>query len=114
MAALSARLLLPDTAKPLWRWYAVLLLTNALDLLFTYVAAERGIDELNPILRPFLLTPWPPLAKGMVFVLLAVGLWIVATRGHSRLPVLQILRSAAYAYLAMIAIHVVALLARPV
>lgn len=112
MAARSARLLLPATARPLWRWYAVLLLANALDLLFTYTAVERGIDELNPLLRPLLLTPWPTILKAVVLVLLAIGLWALARRDGSRLPVLLILRGAAFVYVVLIAFHVVGLLTR--
>jgi hypothetical protein len=114
MAARGARLLLPATAKALWRWYAVLLLANALDLLFTYVAAERGIEELNPMLRPLLLTPWPTIVKSVVLVLLAVSLCVIARRDRSRLPVLSILRGAAFVYVMLVAFHVLGLLARTV
>jgi len=114
MAARGARLLLPATAKALWRWYAVLLLANALDLLFTYVAAERGVEELNPMLRPLLLTPWPTIVKAVVLILLAVSLYALARRDGSRLPVLSILRGAAFVYVALIAFHLLGLLARSV
>ncbi len=111
MATLSAGLVLPDTAKALWRWYAVLLLANALDLLFTYVAVERGIEELNPVLRPLLLTPWPTVGKTVAFCLLAVSLWMIVKREGNRLPVLSMLRGAAVAYLVVIVFHLLGLLA---
>jgi hypothetical protein len=91
-----------------------LLLAKALDLLFTYVAAERGIEELNPVLRPLLLTPWPTIVKSVVLVLLAVSLCVIARRDRSRLPVLSILRGAAFVYVALVAFHVVGLLTRTV
>jgi hypothetical protein len=91
-----------------------LLLANALDLLFTYVAAERGIEELNPMLRPLLLTPWPTIVKSVVLALLAVSLCVIARRDRSRLPVLSILRGAAFVYVALVAFHVVGLLTRTV
>jgi hypothetical protein len=114
MATWGARLLLPATAKALWRWYAVLLLANAADLLFTYAAAERGVEELNPMLRPLLLTPWPTVLKTTVLVLLAVALVMIARRDRSRLPVLPILRGAAFVYVALVAFHVLGWLSRPV
>jgi hypothetical protein len=110
MAARGARLVLPATARALWRWYAVLLLANALDLLFTYTAAERGIDELNPLLRPLLLTPWPTIIKAGVLLLLAVGLWTGTRRAGARPPVLSILRGAAFVYVVLIVFHLVGLL----
>lgn len=92
-----------------WRWYWVLLLANALDLLLTYTAAERGIEEWNPLLRPVLLTMWPPAVKFAAFAILAYGLWTLMQRpgGVRRISVL--VRSTALMYLAVIAIHLIGL-----
>ena len=83
----------------MWRWFSALLLANASDLLFTYTAVERGIQEWNPVLRPVVLTPWPAVTKLVVLCLLGYGLSAhgatvthhrprvrVAARGHARLP----------------------------
>lgn len=100
------------TVAIFWRWYAALLLANALDLLFTYVAVERGFEELNPLLRPILLTPWPAGVKMAVLVVLACGLWQVVR--HARHPgrTLSLLQGATAVYLIVVAIHVVGLYGR--
>jgi hypothetical protein len=88
-----------------WRWYAALLLANAVDLLFTYAAVERGIAEWNPILRPFVLTPWPPLVKLAAFALLGYGLWQVVRHGRRPGTILVLLQSATLVYLVVIGLH---------
>ena len=98
----------------LWRWYAVLLLANALDVLFTYTAAERGFQELNPILKPILLTPWPVMWKLGALTLLAYGLWQLAESRQRSLPVLGLLQSATTIYLVVIVLHVFALRVIPI
>ncbi len=102
-------------SRKAWRWYWVLLLANALDLLFTYTAVERGIEEWNPLLRPFLLTPWPALLKFAAFGILAYGLWQLAWRPRSARRIGALVQSTAMMYLAVIVIHLVGLfLVRPV
>lgn len=100
------------TVKSCWRWYSALLITNALDLLFTYTALERGIQEGNPLLRPFILTPWPPVVKLLAFGLLAHGLWLTVQRMRWTGPVLSLLQSATVVYLLVVVVHVVGLYIR--
>lgn len=92
-----------------WRWYAALLLANALDLLFTYAAVERGIGEWNPVMRPFVLTPWPPIVKLAAFALLGYGLWQVVRYGRRPGTILVLLQSATVVYLVVIGLHLAGL-----
>jgi hypothetical protein len=92
-----------------WRWYAALLLANALDLLFTYIAAERGIDELNPVMRPLLLTPWPAVVKLAAFSLLGFGLWQVVRNGRRPELILVLLQGVTILYLLVIGVHLLGL-----
>ncbi len=92
-----------------WRWYWVLLLANALDLLFTYTAVERGIEEWNPLLRPVLLTLWPPALKLAAFVVLAYGVWHLTHRPGAMRRVAVLMQSTAVMYLAVIALHLIGL-----
>ena len=66
------------------------------------------------MLRPLLLTPWPTIVKAVVLILLAVSLWSIARREGSRLPVLSMLRGAAFVYVALVAFHLLGLLTRSV
>lgn len=97
------------TVKAYWRWYSALLITNTLDLLFTYTAIERGIQEWNPLLRPVILTPWPPVMKLLTFGLLAHGLRLAVQRVQRTRPVLSLLQSATVVYLLIVVVHVVGL-----
>lgn len=96
-------------SRTTWRWYWVLLLTNALDLLFTYTAVERGFDEWNPILRPVLLTMWPVALKVSAFMVLGYGIWLLTQRPGASRRIAVLVRSTAMMYLAVIAIHIVGL-----
>ena len=96
-----------------WRWYAALLIANTFDLLFTYTAVERGIEEWNPLIRPVLLTPWPIFVKLVAFGLLAYGLWQTLRRVQRPGRILPLLQSATVIYLLVIAIHIVGLYVRP-
>jgi len=96
-------------SRTTWRWYWVLLLTNAMDLLFTYTAVERGFEEWNPLLRPFLLTAWPVALKGTAFLVLGYGLWQLMQRPRSARRISVMIQSTAMMYLAVIAIHLVGL-----
>ena len=96
--------------RTFWRWYAALLLANALDLLFTYTAAERGIGEWNPIIRPFLLTPYPAVVKLVALCLLGFGLWQIVRQPRRLKPILALLQGATLMYLLVIGLHVVGLL----
>lgn len=98
-----------ELTRIFWRWYAALLLANALDLLFTYAAVERGVAEWNPIVRPFLLTPWPPLVKLAAFAFLGYGLWQVVRRGRRPGTVLLLLQGATLIYLGVIGLHLAGL-----
>src|SRR3972149_2912486 len=90
-------------------WYCVLVIANALDLLFTYAAAERGIDEANVTLRPVLLTPWPPLVKLAALTLLAASLTsIIRARGVPS-PALRMVRLTAWIYLGGVIFHLLGL-----
>jgi len=97
------------TLRHIWRWYWALLIANALDLLFTYAAAERGVSELNLILRPILLTPWPTVLKFSSLALLGVGLTLVAPGGGRPARVLRLVRATAFIYLGVICLHVLGL-----
>ncbi len=99
-------------SRTFWRWYSALLLANALDLLFTYTAIERGFHEWNPLLQPMLLTPWLIVVKLAVFAPLAWGLWHTVRRDRAIRPVLSLLQSVTMVYLFVIALHVVGLFAR--
>lgn len=92
-----------------WRWYAALLLANAMDLLFTYAAVERGITEWNPVLRPFVLTPWPPVVKLAAFAMLGYGLWQTVRQGRRPGTILLLLQAATLVYLVVIGLHVAGL-----
>jgi hypothetical protein len=93
-----------------WRWYAALTLGNALDLLLTYAALERGFHEWNPLLRPVILTPWPVVAKAGLLVLLAVCLWQVLRVVPGRATPLTALQAATLVYAGTVAYHVVGLI----
>ncbi len=100
----------PEQAlRQVWHWYWVLVIANALDLLLTYTAAERGIAEANIILQPVLLTPWPPLVKLAALALLAAGLTFIFRAGRNPLPALRMVRLAAYVYLGAVIFHLAGL-----
>jgi hypothetical protein len=93
----------------IWRSYWALVVLNAVDLLFTYTAVERGVDEANVLLRPVLLTPWPLTIKMAALVLLALAL-AQAAQSTSRIPrVLRMLRLAVGVYLVVTFFHVLGL-----
>lgn len=93
----------------IWRSYWVLAVLNAVDLLFTYTAVERGVDEANVLLRPILLTPWPLAIKTAALVLLALAL-AQAGRSASRVPrIVHMLRLAVGVYLTVTVFHVLGL-----
>ncbi len=93
----------------IWRAYWALAVLNAVDLLFTYTAVERGVDEANVLLRPILLTPWPLAIKATALALLALAL-VQAGRSAPRLPqILQMLRLAVGVYLLVAFFHVLGL-----
>lgn len=95
--------------RGIWRWYGVLLVANALDLLFTYVAVQRGVGEMNWILQPILLTPWPTVLKFSALGLLGVGLLYVMPVGRRPFRMLQMVRATAYFYLGVLLFHLVGL-----
>ncbi|MGH2395665.1 MAG: DUF5658 family protein [bacterium] len=97
-------------SRTTWRWYWVLLLTNALDLLFTYTAVERGIEEWNPLLRPVLLTIWPVALKLAAFAVLGYGLWLLAQRPGTARRIGLLVQGTAMMYLLVIAVHLIGLL----
>jgi hypothetical protein len=97
------------TFRHIWPWYWALLITNALDLLFTYTAAERGVPELNVILQPILLTPWPTVLKFSSLALLGAGLALVTPVGRRPARVLRLVRATAYIYLGLICFHILGL-----
>src|SRR3989304_5447728 len=70
------------TLRGIWRWYWALLVANALDLLLTYVAVQRGLQETNRVLQPILFTPWPIVLKFSALGILAVGLLYVTPTGR--------------------------------
>jgi hypothetical protein len=92
-----------------WRWYWVLLIANALDLLFTYTAAERGVEEANAFLQPLLLTPWPAILKFYWLGILAIALVAAMPLGITRLRVLLLLRVATYVYVGVVIFHLIGL-----
>ena len=94
----------------MWRWFSALILANASDLLFTYTAVERGIQEWNPVLRPVVLTPWPAVTKLVVLCLLGYGLWNMVQQSHTIGRAFAFLRGVTLVYLRVIAFHVLALL----
>lgn len=96
-------------SRHIWRWYWALLITNALDLLFTYTAAERGIPELNAILHPILLTPWPTILKFSSLALLGAGLAFVTPVGRRPVRILRLVRATAYIYLGVVCFHILGL-----
>lgn len=98
-----------NLSHPIWRWYWVLLIANALDLLFTYTAAERGFEEANAILQPVLLTPWPAILKFYWLGILGIGLVAAMPVGVSRLRVFFLLRVATYVYVGVILFHLIGL-----
>lgn len=96
-------------SRATWRWYWVLLLANALDLLLTYTAVERGIEEWNPLLRPVLFTMWPATLKLAAFTVLAYGIWCLTQRPNGARRIIVLIQSTAMMYLAVIALHLVGL-----
>ncbi|MGH2453651.1 MAG: DUF5658 family protein [bacterium] len=93
----------------MWRWYWALWIANALDLLFTYVAADRGIGELNRILAPILLTPWPLVLKVLFLALLGSGLTLVIPAGPRPARMLRLVRVTAVVYLGLVGFHLLGL-----
>ncbi len=76
--------------QKLWRWYLVLLFANGLDLLFTYFGVSRGyFHEANPLLRPYIDTPWLFVAKmgGMGLLALVLAVMLRTTQWRVRLVV---------------------------
>ena len=100
----------PEILRRIWRWYWALLLANALDLLFTYTAVERGVEEANVLLRPILLTPWPAVAKFTALGLLAGGLLLLVWQGGRAGRVLAMVRATALVYLLVVGFHLLGLL----
>lgn len=98
-----------DPKARVWRWYAALLIANALDLLLTYVALERGFREWNPLLQSVILTPWPVVAKAAMLALLAWCLWQIARLVPARCRILPALQSATMVYIGVVAYHIVGL-----
>jgi hypothetical protein len=92
-----------------WRWYSALMLSNTLDLLFTYTAVERGYEEGNPVLRPLLLTPWPIAGKIVLFGLLGLTLWRLTQSAPGPRRLLAVLRAATLVYVVVLAIHALGL-----
>src|SRR3989304_5304499 len=88
-----------------WHWYWVLVIANALDLLFTSTAAERGVHEANVILRPVLLTPWPPLVKLAALALLAAGLTSIIRARRIPSPALRKVHLSGWIYLGVVIFH---------
>ena len=95
-----------------WRWYAALLIVNAVDLLLTYVALEQGFQEWSPLLKSVILTPWPVVAKAAMLALLAWCLWQIARLVPARRRILPALQSATMVYVGVVAYHLVGLAAR--
>lgn len=95
--------------RGIWRWYGVLLVANALDLLFTYVAVQRGVGEMNWILQPILLTPWPTLLKFSALGLLGAGLLYIIPAGRRPFRILQMVRVTALLYVGVLLFHLVGL-----
>ncbi len=60
----------------LWRLYALLVIANMLDLVFTYFGLSHGFfQEANPIAQARLYTMWPMVMKAGGLSLLAVGIY---------------------------------------
>jgi len=97
------------TVRGLWLWYWALLVLNALDLLLTYVAVHRGLEETNRVLQPILFTPWPVLLKFTALGVLAVGLLTVTPVGRRPLRMLRMVRATAVFYLGVLLFHLLGL-----
>ncbi len=95
--------------RGIWRWYWALLVANALDLLLTYVAVGRGLQETNRVLQPILFTPWPFVLKFSALALLAVGLLSVTPAGRRPFRILMMVRVTAVFYLTILLFHLVGL-----
>jgi hypothetical protein len=98
-----------STDTTMWRWYSALMLSNTLDLLFTYTAVERGYEEWNPALRPLLLTPWPVVCKVVLFCLLGVTLWRLSQSDPGPRRLLTVLRGATLIYFVVLTVHALGL-----
>ena len=60
----------------LWRLYALLVIANMLDLVFTYFGLSHGFfQEANPFAQARLYTMWPMAMKAGGLALLAVGIY---------------------------------------
>lgn len=60
----------------LWRLYALLVIANMLDLVFTYFGLSHGFfQEANPFAQARLYTMWPMAMKAGGLSLLAVGIY---------------------------------------
>jgi len=97
------------TLRGIWRWYWALLVANALDLLLTYVAVQRGLQETNRVLQPILFTPWPIVLKFSALGILAVGLLYVTPTGRRPFRVLRMVRVAGVFYLGVLLFHLLGL-----
>jgi hypothetical protein len=93
----------------MWRWYWALWIANALDLVFTYRAAEQGVGELNGILAPLLWTPWPTVMKFTILTVLGLGLTLVIPRGLRPARVLRLVRIVTFVYLGLVGFHLLGL-----
>ncbi len=93
----------------MWRWYWALWIANALDLLFTYTAAERGVGELNLLLAPIILTLWPLVLKLLFLAILGAGLTLVIPAGPRPARVLRLVRVTTVVYLTLIGFHLLGL-----
>lgn len=98
-----------QTIRGIWRWYWTLFVANALDLLLTYVAVQRGMSETNWVLQPILFTPWPLILKFAALVALAGGLLALIPSGRRPFRILQMVRVTAVFYLGVLLFHVVGL-----
>ncbi len=98
----------------LWRWYILLFIANELDLVYTYFGLSQGsFLEGNPWLRPLLLTWWPIIVKAVSLGGLAIAIVAVLQQtGLARQQrVLRALRAVTVVYVAVLALHVMNLLA---
>lgn len=98
----------------LWRWYILLFIANELDLVYTYFGLSQGAFlEGNPWLRPLLFTWWPIILKAVSLGGLAVAVVAVLQQtGLARQQrVLRLLRAVTVVYVAVLALHLVNLLA---
>ncbi len=98
-----------QTLRGIWRWYWALLVANALDLLLTYVALRRGLQETNRVLQPILFTPWPVVLKFSALGILALGLLYVTPAGRRPFRILRMVRVAAAFYLGVLLFHLLGL-----